>query len=291
MQISEAIGRLNDYYNYDNPKESDRILYVESLEYLIAETKDPKYMTELAWYYCDMKRFDLEIKYLEMAAEYGYLPAYEELGYMYYYGQHGVQDYKKAFECFTKGAEGKDGEGSKWCRFKLADMYRFGCYVEKDEQKYREIIEQLFTEIKSPCRLSNPFPEIALFDIIPTWKYEKMIKEEIPSSDYYIGHVDFTSFHRYEITPDGLDLQFIHGLLNKIIAPDQRNVIRFSFDSECQTCPNRSNCPIYYNYSKLCSDDGYRDYIVEMLAEAIIKHNVAPSVREINNFFYEIIAY
>ena len=94
MQISEAIGRLNDYYNCDNPKESDRILYVESLEYLIAETKDPKYMSELAFYYCADKRFDLEIKYLEMATEYGDLRAYEELGYMYYYCCRNTQCYE-----------------------------------------------------------------------------------------------------------------------------------------------------------------------------------------------------
>ncbi len=29
---------------------------------------------------------------MEMAAEYGYLPAMEELGYMWYYGQHGEKD-------------------------------------------------------------------------------------------------------------------------------------------------------------------------------------------------------
>ena len=46
-------------------------------------------MCELGWFYCSKKKFDLEIKYLEMAAEYGYLPAMEELGYMWYYGQHG----------------------------------------------------------------------------------------------------------------------------------------------------------------------------------------------------------
>lgn len=224
MQISEAIERLNDYYNCDNPKEPDRILYVESLEYLIAETKDPKYMTELAWYYCDMKRFDLEIKYLEMATEYDYLPAYEELGYMYYYGQHGVQDYEKAFKCFSKGAEGKDGEGSKWCRFKLADMYRFGCYVEKDEQKYREIIEQLFTEIKSPCRLSNPFPEIALRlagiraedgdrdEAIRLLQTAKPFMAERLSYDPFWGHIEVMGRivrFLYDLTPiDEADMDF-----------------------------------------------------------------------------------
>ena len=35
------------------------------------------------------------IKYMELAAESGYVPAMEELGYMWYYGQHGEKDYRK----------------------------------------------------------------------------------------------------------------------------------------------------------------------------------------------------
>jgi len=131
--------------------------------------------------------------------------------------------------------------------------------------------------------------EQGLFENIPAWKYEKMRANEQASTDYYIGHVDFTSFHRYEITPNGLNLQFIKGLLEKIILQDPRNVMRKAFDNGCEACPKRLNCPVYWNYKKLIQDNEYRDYIVEILAETIIKHNIAPSVREINNFFYEII--
>ncbi len=162
MKIEEALQVLRDYYDKQNRTEDDEFLYSESLGFLIEETKNPAYMTELAWYYCSKKRFDIEIKYLEMAAEYGYIPAMEELGYMWYYGQHGEKDYDKAFFYFSKGAkDDPDKSGSLWCKYKLADMYRFGCSVEKDEEKYKAIIKEAYEKIKTPKRLNDPYPEIA----------------------------------------------------------------------------------------------------------------------------------
>jgi DNA phosphorothioation-dependent restriction protein DptF len=128
-----------------------------------------------------------------------------------------------------------------------------------------------------------------LFDNIPAWKYAQMDSDGVLSGGCFIGHVDFASFHRYEITPDGLDLQFINGLLNKIVANDEKNEMRKTYESSCKQCAKRFNCPVFWNYEKLVSNEKYREYVVETLAAAIIRHNISPSVREINNFFYEII--
>lgn len=162
MNNADALKALQDYYDTDIHTADDDFKYTEALGYLIEETKDPKYMCELAWYYCSIKRFDLEIKYLEMAAEYGSQSAMEELGYMWYYGQHGEKDYKKAFYYFSKGADGDDRNDALWCKFKLADMYRFGCSVEKDEDRYRQMIEEAYEQVKEPEFLNEPFPEISL---------------------------------------------------------------------------------------------------------------------------------
>jgi len=131
--------------------------------------------------------------------------------------------------------------------------------------------------------------EQGLFDNIPAWKYAQMDSDGVSNNEYYIGHVDFTSFHRYEITADGLDLTFINGLLNKIVADDERNEMRKSYDESCNQCAKRFNCPVFWNYEKLINDERYRTYVVKTLAAAIIRHNISPSVREINNFFYEIV--
>ncbi len=164
MDTSKALLAIQNYYDIENPTADDEFIYTESLKIMITETKDPKYMAELAWFYCDRKRFDLEIKYLEMAAECVYGPACEKLGYMWYFGQHGEKDYKKAFEYFTTGSEtDKYGnEGSLWAKYKLADMYRFGLSVEKNEEKYRDLIEEAYEKVKHPVYLNEPFPEISL---------------------------------------------------------------------------------------------------------------------------------
>lgn len=162
MNNADALKILQDYYDTSNPTTDDEFMFTEALGYLIEETKDPKYMCELGWHYCSKKRFDLELKYLEMAAEYGYTPAMEELGYMWYYGQHGEKDYDKAFYYFSRGAEGDGKRGNLWCKYKLADMYRYGCSVKKDEEKYRSMIEETYEEVKIPRYLNDPFPEICL---------------------------------------------------------------------------------------------------------------------------------
>ena len=204
MNNSEALKAVQDYYDLTNPTEDDEFMYTEALRYLIEETKDPKYMCEMGWYYSSKKRFDLEFKYLEMAAEYGYGPAYEELGYMWYYGQHGEKDYRKAFDCFTKGAQDDSygNSGSLWCKYKLADMYRFGCSVDKDEEKYRQMIEEAYEEVKDPGLLNEPFPEISYrlagiraeegkkAEAIKLLKEAKSFMAERLSMEAFWGHVE-----------------------------------------------------------------------------------------------------
>ena len=47
-----------------------------------------------------------------------------------------------------------------WSEYKLADMYRYGCYVDKDEEMYKKLIRAAYEKIKRPNRLNDPYPEI-----------------------------------------------------------------------------------------------------------------------------------
>ena len=225
MNNADALKILQDYYDNSNRTADDEFMYTEALGLLISETKEPKYMAELAWYYCDRKRFDLEIKYLEMAAEYGYGPAFEELGYMWYYGQHGEKDYKKAFEYFTKGSEPDryGNKGSLWSKYKLADMYRFGCAVEKDEARYCRMIEEAYDEVRDARYLNEPFPEIALrlagirheqgYDgtAINLLTKAKNFMAERLSYDPFWGHIEVMGRivrFLYQLVPISADLKF-----------------------------------------------------------------------------------
>ena len=139
------------------------------------------------------------------------------------------------------------------------------------------------------CLVQNYINDQGLFDNIPAWKFIEMQKQTEHADQYFIGHVDFTSFHRYELNADGLELSFIHGLLDKIIADDPANRMYQAFQQECTGCPKRVSCPVYWNYSALVNDRRIRDYMIMILAKAIIKNNLSPSVRDINNFFHEVI--
>ena len=163
MTRHEAIRLISDYYYNDNPTDEDKFLFVEAQLFLIHTYHDPEDMHNLAFFYLEERRFDLEVKYLEMAAALGHGGSIVELGYIWYYGQNGTVDYKKAFECFTQGADCGDELTCIYCGYKLADMYHYGYYVEKDEEKYRSMIEDLFKKVSDPDGglLEIPFSDVA----------------------------------------------------------------------------------------------------------------------------------
>lgn len=131
--------------------------------------------------------------------------------------------------------------------------------------------------------------EQELFDNIPAWKFKLMESKSNDSNMYFIGHVDFTSFHRYELKPSGIDVTFLRELLNKIVKDSPENDIYKAYQYKCADCQRRANCPVFWNYKELAENKNLREYVVNVLAKAIVKENLTPSVRELNDFFYEII--
>lgn len=128
-----------------------------------------------------------------------------------------------------------------------------------------------------------------LFDNIPAWRFMQMDTEEQDDETYSFSHVDFTSFHRYEINAQGADNSFFEELLNRIVANEADNPIYQAYATGCKNCLHNTNCPVYWNYKELISSGKLRAHIIDVLAKSIIKGNLAPSVREINDFYYEII--
>ena len=156
MTILEAKRICSDYYNMTNPSEEDTFLYTEALKFLIEEAKDADYMAELGGLYYEDRQFDLALKYYELAAEYNNLYAISNLGYIWYYGRTGERNYEKAFYYFDKARQ----MGDVIAAYKVADMYKNGYYVEKDYEKYKAIIEDLYPKVTNSRRLNEPLPEI-----------------------------------------------------------------------------------------------------------------------------------
>ncbi len=156
MTVKEARKIAEDFEKMPNPKEKDVFTFTEAMNFLIEELHDPKDMMWLGGYYYEWKNFDLALKYYEMAATYDYDPAYECLGYIWYYGRTGERDYKKAFEYFSKLMD----KGDYVATYKVADMYKNGYYVEKDQEKYEKMIEDLYENVKDLRNVFSPVPEV-----------------------------------------------------------------------------------------------------------------------------------
>ncbi len=156
MTVSKARKIVYDYLDNQNPGLEEEDLFFEAIGFLIHETHDPEFMNILGAVYYGKKRFDLALKYYEMAEENGDPYAAVNLGYIWYYGRTGVKDYEKAFRYFEKGRKRGDMNSA----YKLADMYRNGYYVEKDPQKYKEIIEELYRKIRRRKGDGGLVPEI-----------------------------------------------------------------------------------------------------------------------------------
>ena len=131
MTTKEARKIAESFDKNHNPSEDDVFMFTEAMNFLIEEEHDPGDMMYLGGYYYEIKRFDLALKYYEMAATYDYDPAYESLAY-----------------------------GNPQSEYKVADMYRNGYYVEKDQKKYEQIIEDLYPKGKDMNNVFDPVPEV-----------------------------------------------------------------------------------------------------------------------------------
>ncbi len=156
LTINDAQLFIDEYYDKQSPTSEDDFHFTECLEYLIHETNHPRYMMDLGGWYYARKQFNLAEEYYLQAASLDYDSAYSCLGYIYYYGRTGKPDYQKAFEYYSKASQAGDITST----YKVADMYRNGYYVEKDYQKYSEIIKGLYPKIKDTRNLFAPLPEI-----------------------------------------------------------------------------------------------------------------------------------
>lgn len=157
MTLQEAYDIQSNFWRKNgNYTDDDLFLFTEASHFLIEETGEPKFIFDLGALYYDRREYDLALKYYEIAAEYEYSPANLGLGYIWYYGRTGIVDYKKAFEYFSKE------RGDDNADYKLADMYKNGYYVEKDYDKYKELIEGLYSRVKYTNNVQDKLPEACL---------------------------------------------------------------------------------------------------------------------------------
>ena len=173
MTLKTADKIIKDYYNYRLSKEEMNKV-IEAFELFINEYNNPVDINELGAIYYRAKQYDLAEKYYLIAAEKGYLISISNLGYLYYYGRTGKIDYEKAFYWFNKASE----LGDIPAQIKIADMYKNGYFVEKDYEKYKSIIIELYKKISTEEQEEDFSPEI-LSRLGNIYRFEKRNEEAI----------------------------------------------------------------------------------------------------------------
>ena len=157
MTSQEAKRIINRYVSNDNPTQDDEFVFVEALQFLIETENDTDSMVNLGGFYYEKGKYDLAEKYYLLADENGDKWAADGLGFIYYYGRVGARDYKKAFHYFSIAKE----NGNLEAAMKIADMYHNGFGVDKDDEKYKAIILDLYDKLKDTNKLFDPYPEVA----------------------------------------------------------------------------------------------------------------------------------
>ena len=156
MTVSEARRIEQDFQRKSDPSEEEIFLYTEAMDFLIHEENDPDDMMHLGGWYYEQRQFDLALKYYEMASVFNIDSADVCLGYIWYYGRTGERDYEKAFRHYSRSME----RGNLVSTYKVADMYKNGYFVEKDYEKYKAMIEDLYPQVKNARMLGDPLPEV-----------------------------------------------------------------------------------------------------------------------------------
>ena len=157
MTKIEATRIIDKYFRNDNPSEDDEFVFTEACQFLIETENDSEAMVNLGGYYYGKEKYDLAEKYYLMAFDAGDKWAADGLGYIYYYGRVGARDYKKAFYYFSLAKD----NGNLEAAMKIADMYHNGFGIDKDDEKYKAILLDIFEKIKDTNKLGDPYPEVA----------------------------------------------------------------------------------------------------------------------------------
>lgn len=134
---------------------------------------------------------------------------------------------------------------------------------------------------RSFTKLSQYVDENKILDTI-------LEEEKDLSEDQNIHHINFTDYHLYSLTADGVVSETISTLLEKIVSDKKENDIYQAYIEYKQNYQCRYYCPILYNYEFLMSDQN-RKIITQLIIKSIIKSKEIVSVRTLLNYIYDII--
>ena len=122
---------------------------------------------------------------------------------------------------------------------------------------------------------------------------EKILEESLSAyseddENSSFHYVNFTDYHLYSLAEEAPTSSYIKNLIIKIIDDVEDNPFRNEYNKCCRNCVSNSICPIRANYEMLFRQV-YRDGLIQLLIESIVKNKLIVSTRALINLIYEMI--
>jgi DNA phosphorothioation-dependent restriction protein DptF len=122
---------------------------------------------------------------------------------------------------------------------------------------------------------------------------ERILEESISSyseDDVNLNfhYVNFTDYHLYSLAEEAPTSSYIENLIIKIIEDVEDNPFREEYNKCCRSCVSYSVCPVRANYEMLFIQ-AYRDGLIQLLIESIVKNKLIVSTRALINLIYEMV--
>lgn len=110
-------------------------------------------------------------------------------------------------------------------------------------------------------------------------------KDDANSKFHY---VNFTDYHLYSLAESAPNSSYIENLILKIIEEVEDNPFRNEYNSCCKKCSSYIVCPVRSNYEMLFNSV-YRNGLIQLIIESIVKNKLIISTRALLNLFYEML--
>lgn len=112
---------------------------------------------------------------------------------------------------------------------------------------------------------------------------------QIISDNKYFQSLSFSDYQLFMLKNDGIKNSFVLSLMEKIFGESESNPFNSIYKNCCcKKCVKSTFCSVKHNYEfmKLQSS---QNFVAEMLAECIIKYKLILTIRECQDFLYDII--
>ena len=111
---------------------------------------------------------------------------------------------------------------------------------------------------------------------------------EVISPNAYFQSINFSDYHMFNLSENGIDAVFVEKLLDKVFNEEKSNPFFKKYKDVCISCTYSHYCPVKHNYEFMIKKECQK-YVANLLTECMIKDKMILTARELQNFMYDIV--